>query len=249
MDNIGTGWWFPVQVESSGAAKVQSDFAGPYNFTGFLTGGLLYLSLNGDEEQEFLIPQGIWTADQVARLYLSNLRNGKAKDENGSLVIISHEDNPIRSSIVVRSNADISLADQRDAARVLGLPKGSVNGYGTGSIKWTRNLDPELVTVEDTENELGQALLIMILTNPGDIPIIRSFGVGLYEFLFKTPNREALSMMKYRITDGIMKWDNRVFATDLSIVTKGDSTYLQVGFVPRNSQNRGELLMPFLKVA
>ncbi len=243
-DNIGTGWAFPVRVDRSGAARVRSTVSEPYDFSAFPNGGILWISVNGELQQSFLIPTGSWTASQVANDYLQYLKGATAFDDGGYLLIVSDEDNPTKSAIVIDGPADLGINLRRNAALGLGLPLGVVNGYGKGNIAYTRNPDPELVTEEETMTELREALLIMLMTNPGEVPMFRSYGVGLWDLLFQPLNNRLTSLIRYKLKQGIVKWDNRVTPTNVQVGFRGTDAFLRIGYAARETQTESELIVP-----
>ncbi|KKW12457.1 MAG: hypothetical protein UY48_C0012G0004 [Candidatus Gottesmanbacteria bacterium GW2011_GWB1_49_7] len=243
-DNIGTGWAFPVAVEYSGAASITSG-TGPFNFTAFPVSGTLYITVNGGTQQTVTITGGLaYSAASIRSLFMSGLYDVVVTVESGVITITSEDDNPVTSSITIDALADLSAANRRDAAKALGFAKGTTRGFGTGRIAYTRNPDPDLVTQTETEAELGQALVVLGLTNIGELPILRSYGGDLRDQLFKGMSYQDLNMIKYKLTNAIKKWEKRLYVRLLQLTSQGTTAYLRASFQVKDTQEEGSATFP-----
>lgn len=239
-DNIGTGWSFPVRVENAGPASVVSMTAGPYNVDASYINGLIYISMNGGSAQTFAFNTALYSTDEcVAKL--SGLRGGRAYNDGGYLRILSEEINAMKSSIHIEAPPD-GIA-KRDIATALFLPKGLVRGVGTGRIAWTRNPVQSLVTPDETKRELGEALFTLLMTNIGEMPMIRSFGVGLQSAVFKKMDSFTAAEIKRRIIDGTAKWDKRIFPTKVNVITDPvtNSGVVEIDYTNVTQQSQGNI--------
>jgi len=193
--------------------------------------------MNDGIRQEFSIDQGVWSTTMIVS-FLSDLNGGRAHNNEGYLEIISDEEIPGKSFITIDAP---SLAD---AAVPLSLPKGTVKGYGRGTIAWSRNPDFELVTDEETKQELAQAMLILLLTAKGELPMVRSYGVGLRELVFQPINPRLLSVIRHRIAKETLRWDPRVFPERIDVVGSDNRLFLDVGFAAKDQQITGQVPIP-----
>ena len=238
MDNIGTGWDFPVRVDTAGHAKVRSSEQGPYDFSAYPAGAYLWLYVNENVKQTFHIPQGTWSAQMIAQQFLADIRGAKASASDGYLEIWSEEDNPDKSYIIVDAPLVAGAIDS------LHLPRGTVKGFGKGNIAWSRNPDQSLVTPEETKNELSKALWVLLLTGKGEMPMIRSYGVGLQDFVGKMNGPHLESLLKHRIITETLEWDPRIAPDSISTFSKDNVLYLRIGYVAKETQIEGQLTIP-----
>lgn len=238
-DNIGTGWSFPVGIKYAGAASITSS-TGPFDFTAYPAGGTLYITVNGGVQQTVLItPPAVYSAASIRSLFMSGLYDVVVKVESGQLVITSEDDNPVSSSLLIEAPADLSATNRRDAAGGLGLAKGLTRGFGTGSISMTRNADPTLVTQDETNQELAEALVVLGLTNIGEVPMLRSYGGDLSGSLFKSMGYQELNMNRYKLDTAVKRWEQRVYTQLLQLTSEGTEAFLMAHFQAKDTQEAG----------
>jgi len=245
LDAIGTGWTFPVGVKNAGAAFVTSSLSGPYNYlvAAYPAGATIYIQFETNPVQTITIPTGNHTLTTMLT-YFSGLQDGRATNYNNYLRITSNNDNAARSKITISAPSDVSAVGKRDGTVPLGLPKGETFGRGTGSISMTRNADPELVTENESLQELREALLVVMFTRPGERVMLRSYGVGLSDFMFKPINNQMLGMMKYKLVKGVSQWDKRILPRKMILNSAYDSAWLDVTYEGLTLQTEGTLSLP-----
>ena len=100
------------------------------------------------------------------------------------------------------------------------------------------------MTQTETEAELGQALVVLGLTNIGELPILRSYGGDLRDQLFKGMSYQDLNMIKYKLTNAIKKWEKRLYVRLLQLTSQGTTAYLRASFQVKDTQEEGSATFP-----
>lgn len=60
------------------------------------------------------------------------------------------------------------------------------------------------------EDDIRQAILIILGTSPGERPMRPDFGAGLYELVFEPLNTTTVALVKLRVTEALVTWEPRI---------------------------------------
>lgn len=62
----------------------------------------------------------------------------------------------------------------------------------------------------EAEDDIRESIRIILETAPGERPMRPDFGVGLRRFVFAPLSRGTLSVVQYRIEQGLIRWEARI---------------------------------------
>jgi Bacteriophage baseplate protein W len=98
------------------------------------------------------------------------------------------------------------------------------------------------------EEDVRQALRIILLTNPGERIMRPTFGAGLNSFLFEPVNPTTLHSIRTRVEDAIVDWESRVDVLDVSVTadaTQRSTVLIDIRYRVRLTNSVGNLVYPF----
>jgi len=98
------------------------------------------------------------------------------------------------------------------------------------------------------EEDVRQAILIVLLTNPGERIMRPTFGAGLNDFLFEPINPTTMATIRQRVEDSLIDWEPRIDVMAVSVTQdeKNNATLLiDIVYRVRATNNVGNLVYPF----
>lgn len=98
------------------------------------------------------------------------------------------------------------------------------------------------------EEDVRQAVLIVLLTNPGERIMRPTFGAGLNDFLFEPINPTTMATIRQRVEDSLIDWEPRIDVMSVSVTQdqKNSATLLiDIVYRVRATNNVGNLVYPF----
>ena len=98
------------------------------------------------------------------------------------------------------------------------------------------------------EEDVRQAVLIVLLTGPGERLMRPDFGAGLNDFLFEPINPTTMAAIQRRVEDSLIDWEPRidVISVTVSADAKNAGTLLiDITYRVRATNNVGNLVYPF----
>lgn len=98
------------------------------------------------------------------------------------------------------------------------------------------------------EEDVRQALRIILLTNPGERIMRPTFGAGLNRFLFEPVNSTTMHAIRTRVEDAIVDWESRVDVLGVAVTadaTRGSAVLIEIRYRVRLTNSVGNLVYPF----
>jgi phage baseplate assembly protein W len=98
------------------------------------------------------------------------------------------------------------------------------------------------------EDDVRQAVLIVLLTNPGERMMRPTFGAGLNDFLFEPINPTTMSTIEQRVEDSLIDWEPRIDVISVSVSpsdTNVATLLIDITYRIRATNNVGNLVYPF----
>lgn len=98
------------------------------------------------------------------------------------------------------------------------------------------------------EEDIRQAILIILLTNGSERVMRPTFGAGLNAFLFEPVNPTTMASVKTRVHDALVDWEPRIDVMDVAVEPsqKDLSTVLiDITYRVRATNGIGNLVYPF----
>jgi uncharacterized protein len=102
-----------------------------------------------------------------------------------------------------------------------------------------------LVTLEE---DVRQAILIIIQTELGERVMRPDFGIGLRAFIFEPVNTTTMQLVKTRVEEALIDWEPRIDINDLKVDTnKQERNTLEIDllYTVRATNTQFNLVYPF----
>ena len=120
---------------------------------------------------------------------------------------------------------------------------------GTG-FKFPVCVDPNTGKVRTSSNEedIAEAVRIILSTTPGERPMMPEFGCAINTFVFSGTDYTTMTLVKREVENSLIMWEPRI--KDISAdVTPDDSEdgklIINVNYVVRSTNNPFNLVYPF----
>src|SRR6186997_3275851 len=98
------------------------------------------------------------------------------------------------------------------------------------------------------EQDVDQAIEIILSTAPGERPMRPEFGCGVHDFVFDTIDASTVGKMEQAIRDALDRWEPRVIVQtvefDLDFVGEG-RLVIDIGYRVRVTNTLRNLVYPF----
>jgi uncharacterized protein len=98
------------------------------------------------------------------------------------------------------------------------------------------------------EEDVREAVLIVLLTNPGERIMRPTFGAGLNDFLFEPINSTTMATIQQRVEDSLIDWEPRIDVVSVSVApdtTNNATLLIDIEYRVRATNNVGNLVYPF----
>lgn len=97
------------------------------------------------------------------------------------------------------------------------------------------------------EEDVRQAILIILGTEPGERVMRPEFGAGLGSFVFEPISSATVESLKRRVEESLIDWEPRIDLESVSVRPVPDEGKLQieVGYRVRATNSRHNLVYPF----
>ena len=120
---------------------------------------------------------------------------------------------------------------------------------GTG-FKFPVQVDPNTGKVRTSSNEedIREAIKIILSTQPGERPMLPGFGCSINSFAFDTMDYTTLTMVRREVENALIMWEPRIkdieVETDRSAMDSG-MLIIKIKYVVRSTNNPFNLVYPF----
>lgn len=107
--------------------------------------------------------------------------------------------------------------------------------------------DGRLAMVEHDE-DIRQAIVLILSTNPGERVMRPSFGAGLNSYVFEPVNTATLALIKTRVEQSLIDWEPRIDVLDVMVRADGvdrSRVLIEVSYRVRATNNVHNLVYPF----
>ena len=98
------------------------------------------------------------------------------------------------------------------------------------------------------DDDIHQALELILGTAPGERPMRPEFGCGVHDFVFDTIDAETIGRMETEIRYSLDRWEPRIEVEkidfDLDGVQRGELT-ITIGYRVRATNHKRNLVYPF----
>ena len=107
--------------------------------------------------------------------------------------------------------------------------------------------DGRLAMAEHDE-DIRQAIAIILSTNPGERVMRPTFGAGLNAFVFEPVSTATLALIKTRVEQSLIDWEPRIDVLDVTVQpddAERSRIFIDVSYRVRATNNVHNLVYPF----
>ena len=104
------------------------------------------------------------------------------------------------------------------------------------------------IALTSDENEIQQAIYIILSTAPGERVMHPDFGCRIFEYIFAPANEATAGEVAAEVRSALGRWESRIEVQEV-IVTPSPSTYgillIEVRYIIKASRDERSLVFPF----
>jgi len=104
------------------------------------------------------------------------------------------------------------------------------------------------IALVSREQEIEEAIRLILGTSPGERPMRPEFGCRIHEYLFASADAETANGITREVRSALQRWEPRIEVSDVLVSFDGlDSTllYIDVRYSIKATNDRRNLVFPF----
>ena len=104
------------------------------------------------------------------------------------------------------------------------------------------------VQLTEYEQDIQQAILIILGTNPGERVMRPDFGAGLNQFVFEPVTRATMSAIATQVNEALVDWEPRITVLQVNVTTdpvQMNRLLIGIDYQIRASNTVSNLVYPF----
>jgi uncharacterized protein len=104
------------------------------------------------------------------------------------------------------------------------------------------------IAVAVYEEDIRQAIRIILGTNPGERLMRPDFGAGLNTFVFEPLNTSTMALVKTRVEDALINWEPRIDVEEVKVTASGperNRLLIDMTYRVRATNSLHNLVYPF----
>ncbi|SFS59894.1 GPW/gp25 family protein [Paenibacillus sp. BC26] len=104
------------------------------------------------------------------------------------------------------------------------------------------------IKTAEKEDDIAEAIRIILWTNKGERVMRPDFGCGIHEFVFETTDETTLRLLETNIQEAIRIWEPRVHEVEVHAEQDGAGAgklLLHISYVVRSTNNLFNQVYPF----
>ena len=98
------------------------------------------------------------------------------------------------------------------------------------------------------ENDISEAITIILGTAPGERPMRPEFGCGIHNYIFETVDAYTIARLEQEVRIALDRWEPRIDVVDIDFgldrVAYGE-VVIEIGYVVRTTNDLRNLVYPF----
>ena len=120
---------------------------------------------------------------------------------------------------------------------------------GTG-FRFPVQVDPLTgrVRTSSDEEDIREAIRIILGTQPGERPMSPHFGCSINSFVFGTADQTSLTLLRNEVENSLVMWEPRIKDIRVGVVRSPDDDgvlLIEISYVVRSNNNPYSLVYPF----
>lgn len=103
----------------------------------------------------------------------------------------------------------------------------------------------------EREQEIEQAIRLVLGTAPGERPMRPEFGCGIHDYVFAPGDGTTAGRIAYEVRAALRRWEPRIEVTDVLVAFDTEDAgvlYIDVHYTIRASNDRRNLVFPFYTI-
>jgi phage baseplate assembly protein W len=104
------------------------------------------------------------------------------------------------------------------------------------------------IALSEYEDDIREALRIILLTSKGERLMRPDFGASLHDFVFESMSATTMGRVQAAVTDALIKWEPRIQVIGVNVeVEHGEigKLLIDIEYRVRATNNRFNLVFPF----
>ena len=103
------------------------------------------------------------------------------------------------------------------------------------------------IAMAEYEEDIRQAIRIILDTNPGERVMRPDFGAGLNALVFEPINTHTMALAKYRVQQALVQWEPRIDSVGVSVTADAPNGKLNIDirYRVRSTNTFYNLVYPF----
>jgi len=95
------------------------------------------------------------------------------------------------------------------------------------------------------DEDIREAILIVLETEPGERVMRPDFGAGLRRFVFEPVNTATLAMIRHRVETALIEWEPRIDLVEVRTAGRGGRIDVEIDYRVRSTNTFYNLVYPF----
>ena len=104
------------------------------------------------------------------------------------------------------------------------------------------------IALSEYEDDISEALRIVLLTSRGERVMRPDFGAILHDFVFESMSATTMGRLQAAVTDALIKWEPRIQVLGVDVESEAGETgklLIDIEYRVRATNNRFNLVFPF----
>lgn len=101
------------------------------------------------------------------------------------------------------------------------------------------------------EQEIEEAIRLVLGTAPGERPMRPEFGCGVHDYVFSPTDGATAGRIAHEVRSALQRWEPRIDVEDVVVALDPDEEgvlYIDVHYVLRSTNDRRNLVFPFYTI-
>ncbi len=104
------------------------------------------------------------------------------------------------------------------------------------------------VSASSYEEDIKEAILIILNTAKGERVMRPDFGCGIHDFVFASVNTSTITLIEKTVIEALVKWEPRIEIMSINVSTEeidNGKLLINIDYRVRSTNNRFNLVYPF----
>jgi hypothetical protein len=120
---------------------------------------------------------------------------------------------------------------------------------GSGWAAFPMRTDPTgAIALVSREQELEEAMRVVLATAPGERPMRPEFGCGIHDYVFAPADAATAGLIAYEVRSSLLRWEPRVEVEDVNVRPDLDDPammLIQIKYTVKDTNDPRNLVFPF----